>query len=318
MNGYINFRNISNEIKENKIVLPDFQRPYVWNSDSQQKSFLASILARIPLGNIITFADSKDSFACKRIGSNIRLDEDSIPEDKVKFLLDGQQRLTTLTLMFSNRLFIDNNDVPILKKDLASQDMRKRFFVKLPSYNSESLEDDTDFFGFLTLNFPFEEMPNFCSRELDAAEIIKVEYFKKNDDAWYVPTKNIKRERSKLEKEAIDYGAIPLFWMLDNDGMIRNVLSNLATHRKNQLYAQFNLDDGFDDFKILNEKCNYKFVAIEELSNYTNENFTDDLNNMKTEWVNAMCKYLQLCIEQMRVNIAKVFIVISILPQMRQ
>lgn len=306
MNEYINFKNISNEIRDNKMVLPDFQRAYVWNSDSQQKSFLASILARIPLGNIITFADEKDSFACKKIGSILRLSDEDIPDAKVKFLLDGQQRLTTLTLMFSNRLFIDKDGKSIAVKDLVSPDIRKRFFIKLPRFDSQVLDDEIDFFGFLTLNFPFEELPEFCSRELDATDIIKVENFNSKDDKWFVPTKDTRRERAKLEKEAADYGAIPLFWMLDNDGMVRNVLTQLATNRYNHLHTQFNLDDGYDDFNILNEKCNYKFVSKEEISNYTNQEFTNDLNNMKTEWVNAMCKYLQLCIEQMRVNIIDV------------
>ena len=93
-----NAKDILDKIENNEIVLPDFQRGYVWSDDvNKQKSFLASILAKIPVGNIILFTDDSNAFENRMIGFKKSIKFETVRQ--VSYLLDGQQRLTTLTLI---------------------------------------------------------------------------------------------------------------------------------------------------------------------------------------------------------------------------
>lgn len=62
-----NLKNIIEEIKNNKIMLPDFQRQFDWNIE-KQSGLVASVLTKLPVGGILLLeADSKD-YKSKRIG----------------------------------------------------------------------------------------------------------------------------------------------------------------------------------------------------------------------------------------------------------
>lgn len=74
------FNIIIKDIKENRVVLPDFQRGFVWKDKNKQKALIASILTRIPIGSILLLETKGSSYKYKKIGmKNIRpeIDEDS-------------------------------------------------------------------------------------------------------------------------------------------------------------------------------------------------------------------------------------------------
>lgn len=75
------------------IILPEFQRPFVWKR-KQVIELLDSILRNYPIGSMLVW-ESRQSLASKRsIGDlNIADRSDSYP---VNYLLDGQQRLSTI------------------------------------------------------------------------------------------------------------------------------------------------------------------------------------------------------------------------------
>ena len=52
-------------------------------------------------------------------------------DKEVEVLLDGQQRLTVLTNIFSNIIFCNLNDY---RKELVSPSLKKQFFIKIPLY----------------------------------------------------------------------------------------------------------------------------------------------------------------------------------------
>ena len=69
------------------VVLPEFQRGYVWSRD-QVKGLVQSLYQRFPVGGLLiwnTRADTTDLRGADGLGS-----------DNVKLLLDGQQRVTSL------------------------------------------------------------------------------------------------------------------------------------------------------------------------------------------------------------------------------
>lgn len=83
------------EIKEGKIQLPDFQRGWVWDDD-HIRDLLVSIARSFPIGAVMLLEAGGDVRFETRPVEGL---EDTVPRDRApeKLILDGQQRLTTLT-----------------------------------------------------------------------------------------------------------------------------------------------------------------------------------------------------------------------------
>lgn len=83
------------QIREGRIQLPDFQRGWVWDDD-HIRDLLVSIARSFPIGAVMLLeAGGEVRFETRPIEGL----EDKIPKDRApeKLILDGQQRLTTLT-----------------------------------------------------------------------------------------------------------------------------------------------------------------------------------------------------------------------------
>lgn len=83
------------EIREGKIQLPDFQRGWVWDDD-HIRDLLVSIARSFPIGAVMLLeAGGEVRFETRPVEGL----EDKIPKGRgpEKLILDGQQRLTTLT-----------------------------------------------------------------------------------------------------------------------------------------------------------------------------------------------------------------------------
>ena len=82
-----------NDILSGKIQLPDFQRGWVWDDD-HIKSLLVSIARSFPVGAIMLLEAGGDAKFKERPIEGVQL---AIPSKPEKLILDGQQRLTSLT-----------------------------------------------------------------------------------------------------------------------------------------------------------------------------------------------------------------------------
>lgn len=87
------------EIEEGKIQLPDFQRGWIWDDD-HIRDLLVSIARSFPIGAVMLLEAGGDvRFQTRPVeGLEDTLSKDQKPE---KLILDGQQRLTTLTQALS-------------------------------------------------------------------------------------------------------------------------------------------------------------------------------------------------------------------------
>ena len=87
------------EIKEGKIQLPDFQRGWIWDDDHIH-DLLVSIARSFPIGAVMLLeAGGEVHFQTRPVeGLEEKIPRDQMPE---KLILDGQQRLTTLTQALS-------------------------------------------------------------------------------------------------------------------------------------------------------------------------------------------------------------------------
>ena len=83
------------EIKKGKIQLPDFQRGWIWD-DNHIRDLLVSIAHSFPIGAVMLLEVGGDVRFETRIveGLDNRVPNGQAPET---LILDGQQRLTTLT-----------------------------------------------------------------------------------------------------------------------------------------------------------------------------------------------------------------------------
>lgn len=89
-------KNMFEAIDDRRLVLPDFQRGYVWKK-SDQKALAASLLLELPIGSFLILEGKENDFATKELGFATR---EANPKSECMFLLDGQQRLTSLKIIF--------------------------------------------------------------------------------------------------------------------------------------------------------------------------------------------------------------------------
>lgn len=145
------FKEIVRDIDNKKILLPDFQRDFVWKDEERQKKIVASVLTKMPIGSILLLQSSADEYCSKVIGKNAELDASDIVGN-VDFLLDGQQRITVLTNVFSN---VIHDNCPKVS-ELISQSLKRRFFLRIPKWFDVYEGRELDLFGVKDLSFSME------------------------------------------------------------------------------------------------------------------------------------------------------------------
>ena len=91
------YTDLISEIQKGQIKIPKFQRDFVWSIEKTSK-LLDSILKGYPIGTFILWETNERLNDIKNIGN---LDLPPIPDDiKVQYVLDGQQRITSLYAAF--------------------------------------------------------------------------------------------------------------------------------------------------------------------------------------------------------------------------
>ena len=123
------------EILNRKLILPDFQRDFVWKRDQQGK-LIASLMNDLPSGSFMT-SQMPQSLTCRDCG--LKNDYfNSIPN--AILLLDGQQRVTTLFNAFNNIYDCYNTHTPndIFDKYVFSA-LKVRWFLSIDIENEDVL-----------------------------------------------------------------------------------------------------------------------------------------------------------------------------------
>jgi hypothetical protein len=96
------------DVDKGNIKIPVFQREFVW-TDEQIMSLLDSIYRGYPVGSLLLWA-TKERLKHERNVGGFRLPE--TPEDyPVNYVLDGQQRLTTLYGVFNSDAATDDHEL---------------------------------------------------------------------------------------------------------------------------------------------------------------------------------------------------------------
>ena len=83
------------EVKSGDLVVPEFQRPFVWDDD-RRLSLLDSIVKGMPIGSLLVWrTNTRELRTFEQVGG-VRLAGPSKGAEKVNYLIDGHQRISTL------------------------------------------------------------------------------------------------------------------------------------------------------------------------------------------------------------------------------
>lgn len=93
----MNVLDLINEVNKGTIVLPDFQRSFIW-SPEEVRELLVSILGNYFIGSMLFLENLKKDapFALRLVEGVEQVNEKAEIQNMVKIVLDGQQRTTSL------------------------------------------------------------------------------------------------------------------------------------------------------------------------------------------------------------------------------
>lgn len=224
---------IYSDITDNKLVLPNFQRGFVWNREQQAK-LLASVLVGLPVGSLLVLEGRAEDFSKRELCFPTKIDINS----DCDYVLDGQQRLSTLRSIFFD-LFegVDWQDV----YSRMFGPLRTRWFVSINSVDAEE-----DIFGYKNLDF--DSLTKFT--DLDVSDYIKCLPIHKTkvNDLHHPAYKYIKPDGSvetraafitdHLATEYAKLNLVPLWEVTKERGIHQTVLKKLAQKRVEHLMLE--------------------------------------------------------------------------------
>lgn len=296
-----NFCEVVQQIYNQKILLPDFQRNFVWKDEARQKQIVASVLAKMPIGSILLLEAQKDEFLAKQIGCKRSIDNRYLA-DSVHYLLDGQQRITVLSNVFSDVVHNLSNG----EDNLAAPSLKRRFFLRIPKWLDVTEGRESDLFGVEKLNFPYSvpeaDEPLYLTS--DIVEFVECFSYKKSDP--FNPNEDTGTE---LDNFCIAYEKgylIPLFLLLEPDEakiakrkktltrIVEKIAQDIAEHIA---AAAENIGDGEKRRKFVSDYVEEECVAA---CTKNLENFEKELDVLEKLWSDAIRDFLKSCVSGMK------------------
>lgn len=128
----LGLQSLISDITTGKLQLPDFQRGWVWN-DEHVRSLLASIARSFPVGAVMLLESGGEvKFQVRPIENVEFTGTPPVPE---KLILDGQQRLTTLTQVLAL-------DKPVKTFDEKKHPIERYYYIDIEkALNPEQIDD---------------------------------------------------------------------------------------------------------------------------------------------------------------------------------
>jgi hypothetical protein len=301
---------IFEKIQDEKLILPDFQRDYKWNSN-KQSNLLASILLNFPVGSSLILNGVSTDFALRKIGENTQYQIDN-PYD-CEYLLDGQQRTTTLFNAFNDTF---NFEQFSSEKELIdfmrrkSNPLKIRWFLRFPTGTDINC-GMPDVFNAKKLEFNKDSLDIFEPNEI--SDIFSgYTFHEKNDKGttkWFSPFYSLAQKLKGKETTAIKnefvktcakYGVVPLYHLGSDTGtkLVKRVIKQIAKSNSSSLIDYYR--DNFEKLKKdydQDEDYLSEYSSIHDLEE-DGEDFEKVLEKIfadkESEWANSVMNYLQL------------------------
>lgn len=129
-------REVIQGIKKGEYQLPDFQRGWVWD-DEHVRSLLVSIARSFPIGAVMTLETGGDVHFHVRPIENVILEA---PVEPDKLILDGQQRLTSLTQVLGLQ-------APVKTFDQKKAEVERYYYIDMKKVLEEDADIDDAFYS---------------------------------------------------------------------------------------------------------------------------------------------------------------------------
>ncbi len=192
------YSDLINEIQKGVIKIPKFQREFVWSIDKTAK-LLDSILKGYPIGTFIFWQTDERINDIKNVGN---LEIPDTPEgNQVQYVLDGQQRITSLfaaylgariqktgekTITDYNKIFVNldkdisENDGQVItaettgEKNISLSEVLNFNYAKAKELSDEFSDDELDTINAYSTAFKTYEFSTVVLRKEDIDSAIEV------------------------------------------------------------------------------------------------------------------------------------------------
>ena len=248
-------KKIKEIILEENLLLPDFQRDFVWKPRDQQLKLACSLFLDIPIGSILVL-DKLDDIGLRKLCYKKEIEKPGQGDSKL--LMDGQQRVSTIKSIFSN-LYNNNSDPSSWKtiNDGLHNNLRYRWFLDL---SLENLDTDDDLQQKLKLLYDFYWNKKFEDSDIEEiGSFIKTKpiLVKNSEERWH-PSQEIEKIKNYCEEENL----LPLFLVLSDSSNLNPIIKKIS-----EKYINFLIDKKENDpVKIHCDKIkqNFPFTIEEE------------------------------------------------------
>ena len=277
------------------LVLPDFQREFVWKIE-QQKALAATFLTRIPLTSLLLLEGKRKDFGYKRLCVKNKEVNDALPGDnKCTFLLDGQQRLSTLKNIFSDVYSNCNGDWESVFDNIDNK-LKYRWFLNLkPNKRFDDNGEYSDVFGIEKLSTPksLDKLePGDIIDYIECRKIIKGDVKGRDKLKWWHPafvySDNIDTPQYECKKRSADEYMIPLYKFYNDENAdeknrfkATSTISKIAKDRVEKLKAEIN-----------EEKRTVDEIFVGELRSVYKADSAEAWDALESNWTNAMNKMI--------------------------
>ena len=220
-------KDLFKQVEEKKIILPNFQREFVWERD-QQKNLLASLFTSITIGSVLFLEGKKGVFTAREIGHKKNIDDQSDLKDDLIYLLDGQQRFTCIKSFFSD-LFEDK-----------STESYNKFFPKIRNRWFLHLSENSDnFLGYHNLIFNKEKYRISTPTDIKDDIICKMDICRATSKSFYDISEELKEKKTDL----IGNRWIPIQLMYGEMEVVEQILISIGESRKIELEYELTDDE---------------------------------------------------------------------------
>ena len=241
------YTDLISEIQKGQIKIPKFQRDFVWSIEKTAK-LLDSILKGYPIGTFILWETNERLNDIKNIGN---LELPPVPDDiKVQYVLDGQQRITSLYAAFLGASIQKEGEKKITNYGSIFVDLEG----DIDNNDEQIIVSEQPENVYITLN----EVLNFNDNLLEIKERFSDEQFKKIHQ--YSQTfSTYDFSTVVLRKEDID-SAIEVFTRINTGGQTLTLFEIMSAKTYDE-EQNFDMQDRFQ--KLLKElQSNSKYNTI--------------------------------------------------------
>ena len=249
-------KKIKELIKEENLLLPDFQRDFVWKPETQKK-LICSLFLEIPVGSILVLSGLED-IGLRKLCFKSTL-EDSSKNDNLKILMDGQQRISTIKSVFSD---LYNDTKGTSNKDELHSSLKNRWFLDLSlNPHDKNLESKLK----LLRDIYWKHQLNADNSDIEDIELLII--CKKISDKNSTERWHPSQEKDKLENYCKEEKFLPLFLILSEEQqIIRPIIRKIV-----ESYIEFITNPENEKF-VKDHKEAAKTKAILLTKNITPEN----------------------------------------------